>query len=305
MPEAVIVSAVRTPIGAHGGALAAVRPDDLAARVIAEAVRLAGVDASILEEVYLGCANQAGEDNRNVARMAALLAGLPVEVAAVTFNRLCASGLQAVNAAHRAIKAGEGQAYVAGGVESMSRAPYALPKPEPAYPWGDLTAWDTTLGWRFPNPRLKELVGNESMGETAENVYELTRDISRQDQDAFAFESHRRAVAAIDSGTLRRGDRPGARSPTQGRCGCGRHRRTAAPRYIPGSAGQASACFPLRRHGDGRQLLRDQRRGGRPGAPQRRTGRRHRRASDGAGGGFGRRRRRPAHDGPGPHPGHP
>jgi 3-oxoadipyl-CoA thiolase len=200
MPEAVIVSAVRTPIGAHGGALASVRPDDLAALVIAEAVRLAGVEASFLEEVYLGCANQAGEDNRNVARMAALLAGLPDEVAAVTFNRLCASGLQAVNAAYRAIKAGEGRAFVAGGVESMSRAPYALPKPESAYPWGDLTAWDTTLGWRFPNARLKELIGNESMGETAENVYELTRDISREEQDAFALESHRRAIAAIDSG---------------------------------------------------------------------------------------------------------
>jgi 3-oxoadipyl-CoA thiolase len=200
MPDAVIVSAVRTPIGAHGGALAAVRPDDLAALVIAEAVRRAGVDPDQLEEVYLGCANQAGEDNRNVARMATLLAGLPVDVAAVTFNRLCASGLQAVNAAYRAIKAGEGDAFVAGGVESMSRAPYAVPKPELAYPWGNLTAWDTTLGWRFPNPKLKQMYGNDSMGETAENIYELTRDISREDQDAFALESHRRAIDAMDSG---------------------------------------------------------------------------------------------------------
>ncbi len=200
MPDAVIVSAVRTPIGAHGGALAAVRPDDLAALVIAEAVRRAGVDPDQLEEVYFGCANQAGEDNRNVARMATLLAGLPVDVAAVTFNRLCASGLQAVNAAYRAIKAGEGDAFVAGGVESMSRAPYAVPKPELAYPWGNLTAWDTTLGWRFPNPKLEQMYGNDSMGETAENIYELTRDISREDQDAFALESHRRAIDAMDSG---------------------------------------------------------------------------------------------------------
>ncbi|MGA9190577.1 MAG: acetyl-CoA C-acyltransferase, partial [Anaerolineales bacterium] len=129
-----------------------------------------------------------------------LLAGLPVDVAAVTFNRLCASGLQAVNAAYRAIKAGEGDAFVAGGVESMSRAPYAVPKPELAYPWGNLTAWDTTLGWRFPNPKLKQMYGNDSMGETAENIYELTRDISREDQDAFALESHRRAIDAMDSG---------------------------------------------------------------------------------------------------------
>jgi 3-oxoadipyl-CoA thiolase len=200
MPEAVIVSAVRTPIGAHGGALAMVRPDDMAALVIAEAVARAQVDPTELEEVYFGCANQAGEDNRNIARMATLLAGLPVEVAAVTFNRLCASSLQAVNAAYRAIRAAEGNAFVAGGVESMSRAPYAIPKADRAYPWGDLTLWDTTIGWRFPNPKLKDAYGNESMGETAENIHDLTGDISRQQQDAFALESHRRAIAAIDSG---------------------------------------------------------------------------------------------------------
>jgi len=200
MPEAVIVAAVRTPIGAHGGALAPVRPDDLAALVIGEVVRRAGVDPGQVEEVYLGCANQAGEDNRNVARMAVLLAGFPVEVAGVTFNRLCASGLQAVNAAYRAIKAGEGEVYVAGGVESMSRAPYSVPKAEQGYAWGNLTAWDTTLGWRYPNPKIEAQHGIDSMGETAENVYALTRSISREEQDAFALESHRRAIAAIDSG---------------------------------------------------------------------------------------------------------
>ena len=202
MPEAVIVSAVRTPIGAHGGALASVRPDDLAALVIAEAVRRAGVDSALVEEVYLGCANQAGEDNRNVARMAALLAGFPVEVAAVTFNRLCASGLQAVNAAARAIKAGEGEVYVAGGVESMSRAPYSVPKADKAFPWGNLTAWDTTLGWRYPNPRIEKQYGIDSMGETAENIFAQRPGITRQAQDAFAAESHRRAVAAIESGRI-------------------------------------------------------------------------------------------------------
>jgi 3-oxoadipyl-CoA thiolase len=200
MSEAVIVSAVRTPIGALGGALAPVRPDDLAALVIAEAVQRAAIDPSEVEEVYFGCANQAGEDNRNVARMAALLAGLPVDVAAVTFNRLCASGLAAVNAAARAIKVGEGEVFVAGGVESMSRAPYAVPKAEQPFAFGNLTAWDTALGWRFPNPRMKEKYGTESMGETAENIYEMSRSISRAEQDAFSVESHRRAIAAIDSG---------------------------------------------------------------------------------------------------------
>lgn len=200
MPEAVIVSAVRTAIGAHGGGLSKVRPDDLAALVIKEALVRAGVAAEAVEEVYLGCANQAGEDNRNIARMATLLAGLPVEVAAVTFNRLCASGLQAINAAARAIRVGEGDVFVAGGVESMSRAPFSVPKAEQAYPWGNVTMWDTTLGWRFPNPALKEKFGNDAMGETAENVHDLFPQITREDQDAFAYESHRRAIAAIESG---------------------------------------------------------------------------------------------------------
>lgn len=200
MPEAVIAAAVRTPVGAHGGALASVRPDDLAALVIREVVERAGVDRELVEEVYMGCANQAGEDNRDVARMAVLLADFPVEVAAVTLNRLCASGLTAVNVAYRAIKAGEGDVYVAGGVESMSRAPYSIPKSDKAYPWGNLTAWDTTLGWRYPNPKIEAQHGIDSMGETAENIYELTGSITREEQDAFALESHRRAVAAIDSG---------------------------------------------------------------------------------------------------------
>lgn len=200
MPEAVIIDAVRTPIGALGGVLAAVRPDDLAAHVLKALVARTGIDPAIVEEVYLGCANQAGEDNRDVARMALLLAGFPVEVAGVTFNRLCASGLNAVNQAARAIRAGEGDVFIAGGVESMSRAPYSLPKAESAYPWGNLTAWDTTLGWRYPHPKMSEMYGTEAMGETAENIYEQKPEITREMQDAFACESHRRAIAAIDAG---------------------------------------------------------------------------------------------------------
>jgi len=199
MQDAVIVQAVRTPIGRYNGSLRDVRPDDLAALVVSEVVRRASVDPALVEEVYMGCANQAGEDNRNVARMATLLAGFPVSVAAVTFNRLCSSGLAAINAAARAIKAGEGDIFVAGGVESMTRAPYAIPKnPDGSMP--HLTAWDTTLGWRFPNPKLREKYGNESMGETAENLRAVGPKITREEQDRFALESHRRAVAAIESG---------------------------------------------------------------------------------------------------------
>lgn len=200
MPDAVIIDAIRTPIGALGGVLAAVRPDDLAAHVLKAIVDRTAIDPAIVEEVYLGCANQAGEDNRNVARMALLLAGLPVEVAAVTFNRLCASGLNAVNQAARAIKAGEGEVFIAGGVESMSRAPYSVPKAENAYAWGNQTMWDTTLGWRYPNPKMQEMYGTEAMGETAENIAAQMPHISRQMQDEFAFASHQRAIAAIDSG---------------------------------------------------------------------------------------------------------
>ena len=199
MPEAVIVDAVRTPIGALGGVLAAVRPDDLAAHVLRALVERTGIDPHLVEEVYMGCANQAGEDNRNIARMATLLADFPTSVPAVTFNRLCASGLNAVNQAYRAIKSGEGDVYIAGGVESMSRAPYSVPKAERAYPWGNLTLWDTTLGWRYPNPQMEAKYGTEAMGETAENIYDQMP-ISREEQDEFAYQSHKRAIEAIDSG---------------------------------------------------------------------------------------------------------
>ncbi len=197
MPEAVIIDAIRTPIGNLGGALAAVRPDDLAALVIQALVKRNHLDLTSIEEVYLGCANQAGEDNRNIARMSALLAGLPVSVPGVTFNRLCASGLTAINTAARSIRAGDGEVFIAGGVESMSRAPYAMPKP--ARLVGDLIAYDTTLGWRFINPRMKEKYSTDPLGTTAENIAEMTG-ISREAQDRFALASHQRAVAAIDSG---------------------------------------------------------------------------------------------------------
>jgi 3-oxoadipyl-CoA thiolase len=197
--EAVILSAVRTPVGRYGGALADVRPDDLAALTIAAAVERAGVPAAEIEDVYFGCANQAGEDNRNVARMAALLAGLPEEVAGVTVNRLCASGLTAVVSACQAVRAGDGDLFVAGGVESMTRAPLVMAKPERAFARGDQTVWDTTLGWRFPNPRLEAMFPLESMGETGENVAERWS-IGREEQDAFALESQRRHAAAVEAG---------------------------------------------------------------------------------------------------------
>jgi 3-oxoadipyl-CoA thiolase len=195
MSRAVVLSAVRTPVGRYGGALSDIRPDDLAALVIAEAVRRAGVDPAEIEDVYFGAANQAGEDNRNVARMGALLAGLPQGVAGVTVNRLCASGLSAVVGAAHAIRAGDGEIFVAGGVESMSRAPVVTAKPE----YGDGITWDTTLGWRFPNPRMEEMFPLESMGETGENVAERYG-ITREDQDAFALQSHRRWAAAQEAG---------------------------------------------------------------------------------------------------------
>ncbi len=203
MTNIVIVDAIRTPVGALGGILASVRPDDMAALVIKEIVQRSSLDPALVEEVFLGCANQAGEDNRNVARMASLLAGLPVEVGGVTVNRLCASGLNAINQAARAIKAGEGDVYIAGGVESMSRAPYSLPKAEAGYSFGNLTAYDTALGWRYPNPKMKEMHGTDSMGETAENIAKERPHITREKQDAFALRSHQLALAAIDSGRFK------------------------------------------------------------------------------------------------------
>jgi 3-oxoadipyl-CoA thiolase len=200
MPTPVIIDAIRTPIGALGGVLATVRPDNLAAYVLKAIISRNKLDPALVEEVYLGCANQAGEDNRNIARMATLLAGLPVEVAAVTFNRLCASGLNAINQAARAIRAAEGDVFIAGGVESMSRAPYSIPKAEQPFAFGNQTAWDTALGWRYPNPRMQELYGTDSMGETAENIAQMMPEITRQQQDEFALASHQRAIAAIDSG---------------------------------------------------------------------------------------------------------
>lgn len=199
MPEAVVLSAVRTPVGRYGGALAGERPDDLAALVIREAVARAAVPPEEIEDVYLGAANQAGEDNRNVARMAALLAGLPQEVAGVTVNRLCASGLSALVSACHAVRAGDGDLFVAGGAESMSRAPLVVAKAERGFPRGNQTAWDTTLGWRFPNPRMEAMFPLESMGETGENVAERFG-VSREEQDAFALESQRRHAEAVQAG---------------------------------------------------------------------------------------------------------
>jgi 3-oxoadipyl-CoA thiolase len=197
--EAWIVEAVRTPIGRYGGALASVRPDDLAAAVLRAVVDRAGVDPALVEDVILGCANQAGEDNRNVARMALLIAGFPVEVGGQTVNRLCGSGLQAINTATHAIAAGDGDVFIGGGVESMTRAPYVQLKPEAAWDRGDRELVDTTLGWRFVNPRLADQYYPYSMGETAENVAERWG-VSRERQDAFALDSQCRAVAAIESG---------------------------------------------------------------------------------------------------------
>ncbi len=211
MNEVVIVSAVRTPIGRIGGALSSVRPDDLAALVIKTAVERAGVQPGGIEEVYMGCANQAGEDNRNVARMGLLLAGLPQSVAGVTLNRLCASGMNAVNQAARAIRCGEGEIFVAGGMESMTRAPYSMPKSAEGWANGNKTIYDTTLGWRYPNARMEAMFPLESMGETAENIYEMScagqitgGEITRAEQDRFSLQSQQRAVNAIQNGYFKR-----------------------------------------------------------------------------------------------------
>src|ERR1035437_4566475 len=197
--EAWIVAALRTPFGRYGGALASVRPDDLAAAVIRAVVERTGIDPTLVEDVILGCANQAGEDNRNVARMAALLAGLPAEVGGLTVNRLCGSGLQAVNSAAHAIALGDGDVFIAGGVESMSRAPYVMLKPEAAYERGTHELVDTTLGWRFVNPALAAMHRPHSMGETGENVAERLR-VSRQEQDELALRSQHNTARAIEAG---------------------------------------------------------------------------------------------------------
>jgi 3-oxoadipyl-CoA thiolase len=197
--EAWIIETVRTPIGRYGGALAAVRPDDLAAAALRAVVDRSGIDAALIEDVILGCANQAGEDNRDVARMALLLAGLPVEIGGLTVNRLCGSGLQAINSAAHAINVGDGDVFIGGGVESMTRAPYVIAKPAAAFDRGDREMLDTTLGWRFINPKLAELHYPYSMGETAENVAERWK-VDRAAQDAFALDSQRKAIAAIEAG---------------------------------------------------------------------------------------------------------
>ena len=201
MPEAVIVATARTPMGRYGGQLKDVRPDDLAAIALKEAVSRAGVEPKDVDDVILGCANQAGEDNRNVARMALLLAGFPVEVPGQTVNRLCGSGMQATIAAAREIQAGAADVIVAGGVESMTRAPWVMPKPDGAYPRGPQTAYDTALGWRLVNPKMAAMYGTLQMGETAERVAQKY-EVSREDQDAFALRSHQRALAAQKSGRL-------------------------------------------------------------------------------------------------------
>jgi acetyl-CoA acyltransferase len=197
--EVLVIDAVRTPIGRIRGALAAVRPDDLGAAAIRALMERQPVDPLLIGDVFFGCANQAGEDNRNVGRMAALLAGLPHQVPATTINRLCGSSLDALQQAARMLAVGDGRLAIAGGVESMTRAPLSLPKSNPGWASGNATAWDTTLGWRYPNPRLEALFPLEAMGETAENIREATQ-ISRERQDAFALRSHQRAVAAWEAG---------------------------------------------------------------------------------------------------------
>src|SRR5438045_3576216 len=201
MPEAVIVATARTPMGRYGGQLKDVRPDDLAAIVLKEACERAHVKPAEVEDVILGCANQAGEDNRNVARMALLLAGFPVEVPGQTVNRLCGSGMQATIAAAREIQAGAAQGSVAGGGGSKARAPWVMAKPDGPFPRGPQTAFDTSIGWRLVNPKMAEMYGTLQMGETAERVAQKY-EISREDQDAFALRSHQRALAAQGSGRL-------------------------------------------------------------------------------------------------------
>ncbi|MBO1437762.1 acetyl-CoA C-acyltransferase [Meiothermus sp. CFH 77666] len=199
--EAYIIDAVRTPVGKHGGVLSSVRPDDLGAIPLKALLERTGIPGSDIEDVYMGCANQAGEDNRNVARMALLLAGLPLSVGGTTINRLCGSGLDAVASAARALMLGEGQVYIGAGVESMSRAPWVMPKAEKGFATGNVTLFDTTLGWRLVNPRMKEMYGTDAMGETAENLAEQYQ-IPREAQDRFALHSHQKAILAQQRGVL-------------------------------------------------------------------------------------------------------
>ncbi len=201
MEEALIVDAVRTPVGKHGGVLSSVRPDDLGAIPLRALLERTGIPGSDVEDVYMGCANQAGEDNRNVARMSLLLAGLPIEVGGTTINRLCGSGLDAVASAARALMLGEGQVYIGAGVESMSRAPWVMPKAERGFATGNVTMYDTTLGWRMVNPQMKARYGTDAMGETAENLAEQYQ-IPREAQDEFALYSHQKALRAQESGVL-------------------------------------------------------------------------------------------------------
>jgi acetyl-CoA acyltransferase len=203
MKEAWIIDAVRTPVGKHGGGLSQVRPDDLAGIALKALLDRTGVPASEVEDVYMGCANQSGEDNRNVGRMALILAGFPPEVSGCTVNRLCGSGLEAVADAARAIMLGEADVYIGAGVESMTRAPWAMPKAEAGYPRGNVTVFDTSLGWRFTNPKLEQMGHTDSMGQTAENLAEMYK-ISREDQDRFAFRSQKKAAAAIDAGAFKK-----------------------------------------------------------------------------------------------------
>ena len=200
--EVVIIDAIRSPIGRHNGTLSSVRPDDLLADVLKALVDRVGIDPALIEDVYAGCGNQAGEDNRDVARISALLAGFPIEVSGVTVNRNCSSGLEAVNQAAKAIIAGEADVFIGGGVECMSRAPWSMPKPERAQPVGHPKIWDTTVGWRYNNPRLDAMYPIISLGETAENIAE-EMGITREEQDVFALESHRRAVDAINAGKFK------------------------------------------------------------------------------------------------------
>ena len=202
MKEVVIVDAVRSPVGRLGGKLASVRPDDLLSYVLVGLMERSGVDPALVEDVYAGCGNQAGEDNRDVARMALLLAGFPKEVGGITVNRNCSSALEAVNLAAKSIMVGEADVYIGGGVESMSRAPWSMPKPSRGYPVGNPKIYDTTVGWRYENPRMEAMYPIVSLGVTAENIA-AEMDISREDQDAFALESHRRAVEAINEGRFK------------------------------------------------------------------------------------------------------